>query len=92
MELIQGKELFELVSKKGPVSELIGVKILHQICSAVKYLHERGIVHRDIKPENIMVDPSFNAKLIDFGLAKKFNNGEDELLETICGSPSYTAP
>ena len=73
MELIQGKELFKLLSKKKHFPEFSAAKILHQICSAVKYLHERGIVHRDIKTENIIVDSYCNAKLIDFGLAKKFN-------------------
>lgn len=77
MELIRGKELFELVSKKGPILESFAAKIFHQICSAVKYLHEQGIVHRDIKTENIMVDSSCNAKLIDFGLAKKFSIREN---------------
>lgn len=92
MELIQGKEVFQLINKKGPLSEQYSTKILHQLCSAVKYLHERGIAHRDIKTENVMVDCSGQVKLIDFGLAKKFDVGARELLETYCGSASYIAP
>lgn len=49
------------------------VKIYYQICQAVKYLHGNCIVHRDIKAENIIIDHNFNAKLVDFGLAKKFS-------------------
>lgn len=92
MELIKGKELFQYISKQGPIQECFGVKIFQQICSAVKYLHSIGISHRDIKTENIMIDEDFNAKLVDFGLAKQFSLNEDQFFDTFCGSPSYTSP
>lgn len=45
--------------------------IIIQICSALQYLHSKGIMHRDIKPENVMINPSTQEiKLIDFGFAK----------------------
>lgn len=92
LELVKGKELFEHVSKFGPLKERQAAQILYQVCSAVQYLHSKGISHRDIKTENIMIDSDFNAKLIDFGLARDFSVSEDKMLETFCGSPSYTAP
>lgn len=58
----------------------------------MKYMHGLNIAHRDIKTENIMIDADFNAKLIDFGLAKIFHSPADDYLETFCGSPSYVAP
>lgn len=73
MELIKGQDLFEHVFKHGPLKESQAVHIMHQIIKAVIYLHRLGICHRDIKTENIMIDSNFNAKLIDFGLAKRFN-------------------
>lgn len=50
--------------------------VMHQILSAIKYMHECGIVHRDLKPENILVETDNstglfnNIKIIDFGLSK----------------------
>lgn len=92
MELVKGKELYEHVNKRGSIREGLAAQIFHQICSAVKYLHSKGVAHRDIKAENIMIDSDFKAKLIDFGLAAQFNQEKKELLSTFCGSPSYTAP
>ena len=57
---------------------------------AIDYLHKLGFAHRDIKPSNILLDESFNVKLIDFGLGNLYNSGEQLL--TACGSPCYAAP
>lgn len=92
MELVQGKELFEHLKIHGPMEEKQAARIFYQITKTVQYLHKLGIAHRDIKTENIMIDGDFNAKLIDFGLAKTFNSTEENFLTTFCGSPSYTAP
>ena len=51
--------------------------MLNEICSAIMYIHEQGIIHRDIKPENILFstkDQNSEPKLIDFGLAIKFDS------------------
>jgi serine/threonine-protein kinase len=44
--------------------------IVPQICEALQYAHDRGIVHRDIKPENILLNKQGRVKIADFGLAK----------------------
>jgi serine/threonine protein kinase len=72
MELCQGDDVFS----KYPYSEATVCLIVKQILSALVYLHDRNIVHRDIKCENIMfvtnAKDDYTVKIIDFGLAKKF--------------------
>ncbi len=67
---------------------------MKQIASALKYLYIHNIVHRDLKPQNIMLtekSETATLKLVDFGLAKKYEARED-LFETTCGTPIYMAP
>jgi len=66
--------------------------ILHDVYLGLNYLHKNKIIFRDLKPENIIID--FNTgicKLIDFGLAYKFNNDEEKLYK-ICGTYEYLSP
>jgi len=73
MEYIQGKDLAKLTTKIWSEAEVL--PYIRQIGEALKVVHENGLVHRDIKPDNIMVrDGKSEAVLIDFGLAKGFDN------------------
>jgi len=65
-------------------------KFMIQIVSALKYLNDNNIYHRDLKPPNILISENYILKISDFGLAKTCNN--DDLLNTVCGSPLYMAP
>ena len=58
--------------------------IVPQICDALQYAHEEGVVHRDIKPENILLDRKGRVKIADFGLAKLL--GRDKADFTLTGS------
>jgi len=74
MELCKGGELFNRIVERGSFSEKEASRTLRQICTAVQFLHSKGIVHRDIKPENLLymtTDPDSDIKLADFGLAKE---------------------
>ena len=85
-------ELFSYIVSNNYLSEEISSFFYIQILSAIEYIHSHKIVHRDLKPENILLTYNNNLiKIIDFGLANKYNN-ENELLKTACGSPCYAAP
>ncbi len=69
MEYVDGANLRRLLAD-GPLSPALALQIIPQICDALQYAHEEGIVHRDIKPENILLDQKGRVKIADFGLAK----------------------
>lgn len=72
MPFIEGATLHDLVKTKGVLNYNSAVNYLGQISNAVGYIHELKILHRDIKPENIIITPSHNAVLIDFGSAREY--------------------
>ncbi|KAH9042595.1 hypothetical protein EDB85DRAFT_1885852 [Lactarius pseudohatsudake] len=89
-ELCSGGELFDYLTEKGRISEQETRRIFGQLCLAVNYLHEKGIVHRDLKLENVLLDERCRIKLGDFGFTREFDRGS--YLETYCGTTGYAAP
>jgi len=69
MEFVDGVTLRQLLHS-GRVSPREALAIVPQICDALQYAHDQGLVHRDIKPENILLDRQGRVKVADFGLAK----------------------
>jgi serine/threonine protein kinase len=69
MEFVDGVNLRQL-QKAGRLSPREALQIVPQICDALQYAHDEGVVHRDIKPENVLVDRKGRVKIADFGLAK----------------------
>jgi predicted Ser/Thr protein kinase len=69
MEFVDGVSLRQLMNA-GRISPREALAIVPQICDALQYAHDQGIVHRDIKPENILLDRLGRVKVADFGLAK----------------------
>lgn len=69
MEYVDGVNLRDVLHGDHLEPEK-ALAIVPQICEALQYAHERGIVHRDIKPENILIDSRGQVKIADFGLAK----------------------
>jgi hypothetical protein len=69
MEFVDGRTLRELL-QAGDLTVAGALQIVPQVCDALQYAHDEGIVHRDIKPENILLDQRGRVKIADFGLAR----------------------
>jgi len=89
-ELCTGGELFDYLVEKGRMDEYETRALFGQLCLAVAYCHEQGVVHRDLKLENVLLDDHCHVKLSDFGFAREFERGG--LLETFCGTTGYASP
>jgi len=88
MEWVEGGTLHEIIHK-GVLPLRRAADMAMQLCEALTYAHENGILHRDIKPGNIMINKSDQVKVADFGLARAIT-GEAE--ENPYGTPDYAAP
>jgi serine/threonine protein kinase len=78
MEYVEGRSLHEVVQDIGPLSAKRSVDICKQLCDALSYAHDLGIVHRDVKPSNIVIGHDDQVKLLDFGIAKLLDDSTDE--------------
>lgn len=93
MDYIEGHDLQEMIENDGiPLPEEKAVEWGKQICDAISYLHSQkpAIIHRDIKPANIRITPSGNAVLIDFGIAKEYNQSSVTTVGAQAVSPGYS--
>ncbi len=95
MEYVDGVDLRALIAD-GAMRPAEALALVPQICDALQFAHEEGIVHRDIKPENILVDKRGRVKIADFGLAKmlRLSAGDFTLTHTrhVVGTFHYMAP
>ncbi|HTF88799.1 MAG TPA: serine/threonine-protein kinase [Planctomycetota bacterium] len=95
MEFVDGVNLRQMIRAKS-VPSAAALELVMQICDALQYAHDRGVVHRDIKPENILVERSGRVKILDFGLSKVVGAQPKSPLLTrthqVMGTPHYMAP
>jgi len=83
MEYIPGSSLKYLLEQNGQLSENIVLIYTHQIAQALQFVHEKNILHLDIKPSNILIDKDDNARLIDFGVSKRYDLAQQETSTTM---------
>lgn len=90
MEYLEGEPLLEYLIKHNPtINEKMIADLMHQLLSAINFMHLNNIVHRDVKSENIL----YNGKVltvIDFGASK--NMMDNKMLRSVCGTLFYMAP
>ncbi len=96
MELLEGRSLFEVL-RDGSLPPTRAVRIALQIARALGAAHRLGVIHRDLKPSNVMVMAGDHVKVLDFGLARLFGEGEgaQTTLTTpgmVLGSCPYMSP
>ncbi len=99
MEYLEGRSLYHLLRDEGAQHPARAVHIAEQVAEALHDAHIVGVIHRDIKPGNIMLvqqgDDPDHVKVVDFGLARSVEPGEDGRLTMagiVMGSPAYMSP
>jgi tRNA A-37 threonylcarbamoyl transferase component Bud32 len=96
MEYVDGVTLRTLIAQKQVRPEE-ALRIVIEVCHALQFAHEEGIVHRDIKPSNILLDKKGRVKIADFGLARLMGRRRESRssvprISMIMGTPAYMAP
>ncbi len=95
MEFVDGPTLRDVVSA-GQLSPEHALTIVPQLCDALQFAHNNGVIHRDIKPENILMAKDGSVKIADFGLSRILGNETQPTVLTrthqIMGTPRYMAP
>lgn len=93
MEFVDGRLLRDILDE-GPFEPAEACRVIEQVLTALEYSHRAGVVHRDIKPGNIMITPSGQVKVMDFGIARAISDSSATIAETsaIVGTAQYFSP
>jgi hypothetical protein len=94
MELLEGKDLQNVINGKDALEPWQRVQILVNIATGLSHAHAEGIIHRDVKPANVMLLPDGSVKIMDFGIALVSHDASMRLTKTgfVLGTFRYMAP
>ena len=94
MEYVRGVTLRYMLDQTRRLPYSAGLRLAKQLCAGLGAAHAVGVLHRDIKPENLILEPTGNAKLMDFGIARPIRRMEPGQTEAgmIVGTPLYLSP
>ncbi len=87
MELLDGEEAIEIISRDEEVDPMDALRVIRQGANGLAAAHAKGIVHRDVKPQNLLLLADGTVKVLDFGLAARFEESSKRV-----GTPHYMAP
>ena len=92
MEYVEGETLADRIARDGALDITESVRIVSALLAVLQMAHEAGIVHRDVKPGNVMLSPTGEIKVTDFGIARA--TGHETLTETgmVVGTAHYLSP
>jgi formylglycine-generating enzyme required for sulfatase activity len=94
MPVVEGQTLGEVLKSSGPMSPRQAAELVRTLARALQEAHDRGVIHRDLKPSNVMIDHRGTPRVMDFGLARKLDTGDERLTQPgmIVGTCAYMAP
>lgn len=94
MEYVDGETLRDIVRNEGPLPPRRAMSVLADVCAALDFSHDAGIVHRDMKPANIMINQAGSVKVMDFGIARAIADAANPMTQTaaVIGTAQYLSP
>ena len=94
MEYVPGRTLREVLDDGRKLLPERALEIMVGVLAALEYSHRAGIIHRDIKPANVMLTPSGDVKVMDFGIARAITEGTSSVTQTqaVVGTAQYLSP
>ncbi|KXP08359.1 serine/threonine protein kinase [Tsukamurella pulmonis] len=92
MELVNGEPLNAVLSRLGHLSQAQALDLLEQTGRALQVAHSAGLVHRDVKPGNILITPTGQVKITDFGIAKAVDSAPVTKTGMVMGTAQYISP
>jgi serine/threonine protein kinase len=92
MEYVDGGTVKELLETDGPLPWPVVVEVGRQLCSALQFAHNHGVIHRDLKPSNLFLTTDGVVKLGDFGIARDMENVDITTSGMTVGTHAYMAP
>jgi eukaryotic-like serine/threonine-protein kinase len=92
LEYIQGKTLSQVIREDAPLLPERAVEIAESVAAGLAIAHRDGIIHRDIKPGNVMLTPTGDVKVMDFGIARATTSESITQTATVLGTAGYFSP